>query len=94
MLKEIFRQDAIITKYGSLGAVVSEALKYVYVIAGLMLLVWLIWGGLTMMTAGEDQNKAAEGQGKITNAVIGFGIIFVSYFVAQIVEVVLGVKIL
>ncbi|MFA6519097.1 MAG: hypothetical protein WCV93_05655 [Candidatus Shapirobacteria bacterium] len=94
MLKDLYKQDAIIAKYGSLGAIVTEALKYVYVIAGLMLLVWLIYGGITMMTAGTDQNKAAQGQGMITNAAIGFGIIFVSYFVVQIAEVVLGVKIL
>ena len=78
----------------TLGVVITEALKYVYVFAGLMLLVWLIYGGITMMTAAGDQNKSAQGQGMITNAAIGFGIIFVSYFVAQIVEVVLGVKIL
>jgi hypothetical protein len=94
MLSQLFAQDPMIRKFGTLGAVVSEALKYVYVIAGLMLLVWLIWGGIIMMTAAGDQNKTAQGQGMITNAAIGFGIIFVSYFVVQIVEVVLGVKIL
>lgn len=78
----------------TVGDIAFEAVGYVYVIAGLMLLIWLIWGGITMMTAADDQNKAAQGRGMVTNAAIGFVIIFVAYFVVQLVEVALGVKIL
>jgi len=73
--------------------VISNVLKYVYVFAGLMLLIWLVWGGIILMTSAGDQNKMAQGYGKISGALIGFLIIFVSYFVVQIVEIVLGVKI-
>ncbi len=86
--------DPLAAKFGSLGAVVSLALKYVYVAAGLMLLVMLVVGGIELMTAGADPAKAKAGYGKITASLIGFVIIFVSYFVAQIIEIVLGVRIL
>jgi hypothetical protein len=76
------------------GQIISSLIPYVYVFSGLILLVMLIWGGITLMTAGGDPAKTKEGYGKITGGLIGFGIIFVSYFVAQIVEVILGVKIL
>lgn len=81
-------------KFANLGEVVTTALQYIYVIGGLVLLVMLVMGGITLMTAGGDQNKTKQGYGMMTNALIGFVIIFVSYFVMQILEVVLGVKIL
>lgn len=72
----------------------SGLLIHIYTIAGLVLLVWLISGGITLMTAGGDQAKTKEGYGKIKGALVGFLLVFVSYFVAQIVEMVLGVKFL
>lgn len=77
-----------------IGRIVSDLLPYVYVIAGLLMLVMLIVGGVTLMTAAGDQNKTKEGYGKIQAGIIGFIIIFISFFVVQIVEVVLGVRII
>ena len=76
------------------GAIVSKALPYAMVIAGLAMLVMLIWGGITLMTAAGNPAKSKEGYGKIQAGLIGFIIVFISYFVAQIVQVVLGVKFL
>ena len=92
--QSLFKFDKIGQKFPNTGAVVGEVLKYVYVIAGLCLLFMLITGGLTLMTAAGDQAKTKEGYGKLTAGLVGFLIIIVSYFVAQIVEVVLGVKFL
>lgn len=78
----------------NLGEIVSQLLPYIYGIAGLALFVMLILGGITLMTAAGDPAKSKDGYGKISAGLIGFLIIFVSYFVAQIVEVILGIKIL
>lgn len=86
--------DPVGLKYGTLGKMVGTVLGYIYVLGGLALLVSLLLGGITLMTAGSDQAKVKEGYGRISRALIGFLIIFVSYFLAQLVEVVLGVKIL
>jgi len=83
-----------VTRFNDLGGLVSAILPYIYGFAGLILFVMLILGGITLMTAAGDPAKSKEGYGKITAGLIGFLIIFVSYFVAQIVEVVLGIKIL
>ncbi len=79
---------------GSIGTIFSSALTYIYVLAGLILLFMLITGGITLMTAMGDPGKTKEGYGKITAGIIGFIIIFVSYFVVQIAQVALGFKIL
>jgi hypothetical protein len=78
----------------SLGELVSQLLPYIYGFAGLILFVMLIWGGITLMTAAGDPAKSKDGYGKISAGLIGFLIIFISYFVTQIVEVILGIKIL
>ena len=78
----------------TIGDIFSEILPYLYVIAGLILLVMLIMGGLGLMTAAGNPDKMKAGYGKITNALIGFLIIFVSYFVVQLVETILGIKIM
>lgn len=77
-----------------LGTLISSLFPYIFGFAGLALFMMLIWGGITLMTAAGDPAKSKSGYGKISAGLIGFLIIFVSYFVAQIVEVVLGVKIL
>jgi uncharacterized membrane protein len=86
--------DPLAMRFPTLGSVIGEGLKYVYVIAGLILLIMLIMGGITLMTAAGDQNKTKQGYGMISSGLIGFLIIFISYFVAQIVQVALGVKFL
>ena len=78
----------------TVGDVISALLPYVYVFAGLALLVMLILGGITLMTSAGDQGKTKTGYGMITGGLIGFLLIFISCFVVQIVQVVLGVKIL
>lgn len=87
-------KDAVSNKFPTLGSVVSAVLPYVYVIAGLSMLLMIIAGGITLMTAGGDPAKSKEGYGKVSAGIIGFIIIFVAYFVAQIVQVVFGVKFL
>jgi hypothetical protein len=81
------------TGFTDIGSIIHKALPYVYVIAGLALLFMLISGGITLMTAAGDPGKSKEGYGKITAGLIGFVIIFVAYFVMQIVSTVLGVTI-
>ena len=91
---KITSRDSIYLKFRDPGTVISTLLPYIYVAAGLLLLVTLIMGGITLMTAAGDQGKMKQGYGQITAGLIGFVIIFVSYFVAQIIQVALGVKFL
>lgn len=78
----------------NLGQVISALLPYIYVAAGLALLVMLIMGGIQLMTAAGDPAKTKASYGRLTFALIGFLVIFISYFVAQLLEVILGIKFL
>jgi uncharacterized membrane protein len=75
---------------GNLGAIISDSLKYIFAIAGILLLIYLVLGGIQYLTSGGDPKKTQEAQSKITQALIGFVIIFASYWIVQIISTVLG----
>jgi len=82
--------------YRDPATLVTIIVKNGLTIAGIILLVLIIAGGF-MMIAGAgsgDQKKAATAKAMITDALIGFLVIFLSYFIIQIVEVITGLTIL
>ena len=82
--------------YNNTSVLVSVILKNSLVIASIILLGLLIFGGLTfIMNAGSgDSKKAQQGQAAVTNALIGFAIVLLAYSIIQIIQVVTGVQIL
>lgn len=53
----------------------GNAINLILIIAGVAAVAYLIWGGLTYITAGGDSEKASKGRTSITNAIIGIIII-------------------
>lgn len=90
-LKPIFQAGA--TSASKVGEIISTILPYVFVFAGLLLLFYLISGGFQMMTAAGNEKSLVQAKEKITNALIGFLILFISYWLVQILEAVLGIQI-
>jgi len=100
-LSEIVSENDPITKrYNNLGEIISGKngytglLSYILVAAGLVLLIMLITGGIGLMTSAGNPDKIKASYGRITHALIGFIIIFASYLIVQLAEVILGVTIL
>ena len=77
---------------GDIGSIVSSLLNYLFPLAGILLLLYLIYGGFSLMTSGGDPKAAQGAKSKITNAFIGFLIIFVSYWIVQILGTILGIE--
>lgn len=82
--------------FPNLATFISLILSNALVIAGIILLFLLIFGGISLImgTGGGDPKKAQQGKQAITNALIGFAIVFLSYFIIQIIEVLTGLDIL
>jgi len=76
----------------NIGTFITELLPYIFLVAGILLLLFLLYGGLTLMTAGGDPKKVEGAKSKITGALIGFVIIFISFWVVQIIARVLGIQ--
>lgn len=87
---------ALGTQYSEPATLVTLIVKNGLTIAGIILLVLIIAGGFMMISsAGSgDQKKAGTAKTMITDALIGFLVIFLSYFIIQIVEVITGLTIL
>lgn len=81
-------------KFPNLASVVTQALdKLVFPIAGIILFLYLIWGGFDYLTSMGDPKKAEAGKNKITSAIIGFVIIFAAFWIVQILDYVLKLKV-
>lgn len=82
-----FRLDA-----ASLGGVISAVLPYMFMIAGVGVLFFLIYGGYQMMVSQGNEKTMEEARGKITNAIIGFIVIFVAFWIMQALGVIFGLQ--
>lgn len=76
------------------GEIISNLLPLLFTIAGIILLLMIIMGGFTLLTSGVSPDNAEKGKAQITNAIIGFILLFVSYWIAQIIQVFTGINIL
>ncbi|GMR03312.1 MAG: hypothetical protein BMS9Abin21_145 [Thermodesulfovibrionia bacterium] len=76
---------------GGIGDIVSVLILYLFPIAGLLLLLYLLYGGFRWMTSGGDPKALAQARSAVTTALIGFVIVFVSFWVVQLVGIMLGI---
>jgi hypothetical protein len=89
-----FGDNAIKTYANNPTGWISSFLPTFWVIAGFILFIYMIAGGFMIISSSGDSKKADAGKEALTNAIIGFVIIFASYWIIQIIEVVTGVGIL
>lgn len=75
---------------GNLGDVITVVLNYAFALAGIGLLLFFLYGGFQLFLSGGDQKKVSEGKATITNAILGFVIVFVAFWIVQLVGRLLG----
>lgn len=76
----------------TIGSLISKILPYIFGAAGIALLIYLIIGGLQMMVSRGDPKAMQSAQAKITNALIGFIIVFFAFTLVQILGQILGLE--
>lgn len=76
------------------ASVVSLFLKISFVAAGLVLLFFFILGGIGMISsAGQsDPQKAEQSKKTLTSALIGFIVVFTSYWIVKLIGQLLGIQ--
>lgn len=75
-----------------IGDIINRSMDYVFLFAGVALLLMLLAGGFKFLTSGGDPKKMQSGQQQVTWALVGFVLIFVSFFIVQIAEVMFGLE--
>ena len=79
--------------YG-LGKFINNLIRGILVGGGLLLFLYLIFGGFRYLTAGGDEKAIDAAKKILTNAAVGLVIVVGAWFIAKILETVLGVNIL
>lgn len=74
------------------GEIVTKAIPFVLAFAGMGLLLMLIAGGYGVLTSSGDAKKLAGAQQRITYAILGFIIIFVAFWLVQILATIFGLQ--
>lgn len=64
---------------------VIELLDFAAVFSSVVAVGFVVWGGVTYMTANGDADKIKKGTGTIVNALIGLAIIFLSRLIIEFV---------
>lgn len=76
------------------AGIINRVLIFAFPIAGLILFLMILVGGFEMISGATSKKSMDQGKQRITSAVIGFGILFVAYWLVKLVEAMFGVKIL
>lgn len=78
----------------SLGDIVSQLLPYAYVIAGILLFAYLLYGGFHLVTSFGSPKAILEAWLIIFRAIVGFVLVFSSFWLVRAVEALFGLCIL
>ena len=82
------------TKFGgsiNLLSIIAKMLPYIFYASIIGVLIMLLSGGFTYLTSAGDTKKTAQAQQQITNAIIGFILIFSAYWLVQIAGIIFGI---
>lgn len=78
---------------GDLGSIIGYFLPYALTIAGLILFGMLVAGGFTMLSGAASQESQEKGKKMVTSSLTGFFIVFLAYWIAQILQVIFKIDI-
>lgn len=82
------------TAYGTaptgLGALLNNVINLFTLASGVLLFLYLVFGGFKFITAGGDEKAVTSAKNTMTHAVIGLVIVVSAYFITQILGKVLG----
>jgi len=78
-----------------IGSLVSLFIKIVFAVSGIVILVFIIMAGIGLIAGAgsSDPEKIEKGKQSATSALIGFVVVFVAYWIVQLIELWTGMKI-
>jgi hypothetical protein len=75
-----------------IGPLVGSLLQFIFVIAVLVALFFLVYGGFRWLVSSGDKTQVAAAREHIVAAIIGLVIIFLSYFLLSIILAFFGIS--
>lgn len=68
----------------NLGGIIGAAVTFILIVAVLIAMFFLIWGGIKWITSGGDKGKVDSARQTITAAIVGLIIAFLAFFILQV----------
>lgn len=93
-IKSVFKTP--FTEPGSVTNLVTSFLNIAFVLAGLILLFFFIFGGIKLMSSagGDNAQETEQAKKTITSALIGFIVVFASYWIVKLIGSITGTPII
>lgn len=85
-----------LSELSDIGLLISRTVQLAFAAAGIIFVFLLIAGGIGIIaSAGQDNPQGVEkGKQAVTSALIGFIVVFASYWIVKLIELLTGVSIL
>ena len=87
-----FKNFPFLSPTTKIGDIIGRAVPLVFAIAGIGLLIMIIASGFKLMTSAGDAKKMEQGRQQLTYAVVGFIVIFASFWIVQILGIITGIN--
>ncbi len=78
----------------SVSPLLQLGVTFLLVGAVLLTLFYLIYGGISFITSGGDKQKVVQARLKLTYAVVGLIVVFLSFFIINLIGGIFGVSLL
>ena len=75
-----------------LGGAISKGIQLMVGVAGILLFVFLVWGGIEWITSGGDKTKVENARNRITNALIGLAIVALAWAIQALLTNLFGLN--
>lgn len=76
----------------SIGSILGFVVTIAFVIAILVALLFLVWGGIKWITSGGDKGGVEAARNQIIAAIIGLIIVFLAFFILNLVLQLFGLN--
>lgn len=76
-----------------LSRLINALLRFTLGVVGLLVFIYLIWGGVEWLTAGGDKSKTESARQKITNAIIGLAIVAAAFAIGTVLSNFFGIRV-
>lgn len=74
--------------------IITNAITIVFIVAAVLVLAMLIWGGIEWVLSGGDKEKVGNARKRIIASLIGLVIIALAYVILQVVGGIVGFNVL
>lgn len=87
----IERGDVVTIKY--LETIFANVISVALALAGIVLFIMFLIGGLRYLTSGGDPKATEAAKGTLTHAVAGFVVLVLAYLILQLIQFITGVNV-